>query len=171
MRRANERIAAQVGHSTLETPLGRQHGGAISSTPENGHFFVDTAGTCAPTGSRWAARSIRERVWGLLAVSRDTRPSEAPGASRRGLAPLPGSVVGLASTCCSSCSLWALARSTLCSPVRASISIRTCNGLQSKRVRTAITAFAGPHSLHLATPPGQDSLQLRLQSSTRACNP
>ena len=47
----------------------------------------------------------------------------------------------------------------------------SCNGLQSKPARTAITAFAGPHSLQPSTPPGQDSLQLRLQSSAWDCNP
>src|SRR5712691_4336543 len=45
------------------------------------------------------------------------------------------------------------------------------NGLQSKWAGPAISASLGPHSLQLSSPPGLDSLQLRLHSSTRACNP
>src|SRR5437016_6242963 len=46
-----------------------------------------------------------------------------------------------------------------------------CNGLQSKRAGPAITAFLGPHYLHLSPMSGPHYLQLRLQSSVRACNP
>src|SRR5215470_981261 len=45
------------------------------------------------------------------------------------------------------------------------------NGLQLKRAGTAISAFSGPHSLHLSPPSGPHSLRLGLQSSSRACNP
>jgi len=46
-----------------------------------------------------------------------------------------------------------------------------CSGLQSKLVRTAISALSGPHSLHLSPCSGPHYLQLRLQSSSRDCNP
>src|SRR5262249_20162581 len=46
----------------------------------------------------------------------------------------------------------------------------TCNGLQSKWLRTAINGNLGPDYLHLSIPSGQDYLQLRLLLSTRDCN-
>jgi hypothetical protein len=46
----------------------------------------------------------------------------------------------------------------------------TCSGLQSKRAGTAISAFSGPHYLHLSLPSGPHYLHLRLQSATRDCN-
>src|SRR5262245_1142084 len=45
-----------------------------------------------------------------------------------------------------------------------------CSGLQSKRTGTAISAFSGPHSLHLSPTSGPHSLHLRLQSAARDCN-
>ena len=47
----------------------------------------------------------------------------------------------------------------------------TCSGLQSKCVRTAISAFSGPHYLHLSPISGPHYMRLRLQSSGRDCNP
>jgi hypothetical protein len=47
---------------------------------------------------------------------------------------------------------------------------RSCSGLQLKWVRTAINGNLGRHYLHLSIPPGQDSVQLRLQSMVRDCN-
>src|SRR5262245_37323150 len=46
-----------------------------------------------------------------------------------------------------------------------------CSGLQSKWVRTAISAVSGPHYLHLSPGSGQDYVPLRLQSAARDCNP
>jgi hypothetical protein len=46
----------------------------------------------------------------------------------------------------------------------------TCNGLQSKWLRTAITAFLGPDYLPLSISPGPDYLPLRLQSTVWDCN-
>ena len=45
-----------------------------------------------------------------------------------------------------------------------------CNGLQLKWVGTAINGNLGRHYLHLSIPPGQDSVQLRLQSMARDYN-
>jgi hypothetical protein len=47
----------------------------------------------------------------------------------------------------------------------------SCSGLQSKWVGTAISAFSGPHSLHLSPTSGPHYLRLSLQSSGRDCNP
>ena len=46
-----------------------------------------------------------------------------------------------------------------------------CNGLQSKRAGTAISAFSGPHYLPLSPVSGPHYLPLRLQSSAWDCNP
>jgi hypothetical protein len=46
-----------------------------------------------------------------------------------------------------------------------------CSGLQSKWVRTAISAFSGPHYLHLSPTSGPHYMRLSLQSSGRDCNP
>jgi hypothetical protein len=46
----------------------------------------------------------------------------------------------------------------------------SCNGLQSKWIRTAISGNWGPHYVHLSIPPGPDSVPLRLQSTGWACN-
>ena len=50
--------------------------------------------------------------------------------------------------------------------------IRThmCNGLQSKRARLAISAFAGPHYVLLSLLSGPHYVPLSLQSSAPACN-
>src|SRR5215471_436909 len=45
------------------------------------------------------------------------------------------------------------------------------NGLQSKRAATAISAFSGPHYLHLSPTSGPHYMRLSLQSSSRDCNP
>jgi len=45
-----------------------------------------------------------------------------------------------------------------------------CSGLQSKTVRTAISANSGPDYLQLSVPPGPHYLPLRLQSAARDCN-
>src|SRR5262249_21299878 len=145
LRRTNERLAAQSGHSTPVIPLVRNRCGAISTTPAKGHFFVGTAGTCSPTGSRRAARAIRALVRGLDVGSGTACFSKAPGASPRVRVSLPGSGAGWASNCCSSCALWALARSTLCSPVRASISIRTrWSGCKACRVSASSVKVVAP---------------------------
>ena len=46
----------------------------------------------------------------------------------------------------------------------------TCNGLQSKWARTAISGNWGPHYLQLSIAPGPHYLQLRLLLPGRACN-
>jgi hypothetical protein len=46
-----------------------------------------------------------------------------------------------------------------------------CNGLQSKCLRTAISAFFGPHYLPLSPCSRPHYLPLRLHSSAWACNP
>jgi hypothetical protein len=43
----------------------------------------------------------------------------------------------------------------------------SCRGLQSKTVRTAISAISGPDYLQLSVPPGPHYLPLRLQSAAR----
>jgi len=48
--------------------------------------------------------------------------------------------------------------------------IAICSGLQSKWLRPAISAFSGPHSLHLSSASGPHYLRLSLQSSASACN-
>jgi hypothetical protein len=46
----------------------------------------------------------------------------------------------------------------------------SCNGLQSKRAGTAISAFLGPHYLPLSPYSRPQYLPLRLQSSVSDCN-
>ena len=46
----------------------------------------------------------------------------------------------------------------------------TCNGLQSKWLRTAIIVFLGPDYLPLSISPGPDYLHLSLQSTDWDCN-
>jgi hypothetical protein len=46
-----------------------------------------------------------------------------------------------------------------------------CNGLQSKPAGPAISAFLGPHLVHLSPWSGPHYLHLRLQSSAWSCNP
>ena len=55
--------------------------------------------------------------------------------------------------------------------MRLTLSVPTCNGLQSKCAGTAISAFSGPHYLRLSPVSGPHYLPLRLQSSAPACNP
>src|SRR5262249_32105344 len=121
LRRPNERLAAQSGHSTPVTPLVRNRCGAISTTPAKGHFFVSTADTCSPTGSRRAARAIRALVRGLGVGSGTAGLSKAPGESTRVCVPPPGGGPGVGSDCCGSCPLGALVRSDLFAPLRASL--------------------------------------------------
>ena len=46
----------------------------------------------------------------------------------------------------------------------------SCSGLQWKWLRPAISAFSGPHYLHLSPTSGPHYMRLRLQSSSRDCN-
>jgi hypothetical protein len=53
-------------------------------------------------------------------------------------------------------------------PLTSAVTI--CNGLQSKRAGTAISAFLGPHYLPLSPYSRPQYLPLRLQSSVSDCN-
>ena len=100
---------AQSGHSTSLMPLSRKRFASISTTPANEHLSAFTACRSSPTRSRLAARSIRV---GLRVVVSDGTP--LPEAEVTGRV---GRVVVFPNNRWSSCSLWALANSTLRSPV------------------------------------------------------
>ena len=61
--------------------------------------------------------------------------------------------------------------SRMLNPPGSGAPVPICSGLQSKLLRTAISAFSGPHSLHLSPCSGPHYLQLRLQSAAQDCNP
>jgi hypothetical protein len=134
------RTAWHTGHSTRAIPLTRNWLGMISTISANEHvrFFSTRVGS--PTESRVAARSIRDGGRGRLpwSVALLSGPSICVSA-------LTGAGATMPSNCWRSWILCVFARSTLNSPVHASISKRTrWSGCSAYRVKASMVNVVAP---------------------------